>query len=105
MVYECVVRFPRTGGRSRACTAVRRPLRGDAAVVKCHICEVAVGPGSQNEMYHDACGDEWQRRRAEGKCVRCGTEDAMDNRIWCYGCRDMYNGGTTPPWLGYPEAR
>lgn len=71
-------------------------------MVTCHICNAEVGPGNRSEMYHNSCGDEWRRRRAEGRCVKCGTEDAAQNRIWCSRCREAYAGtGGQLPWLGY----
>lgn len=46
---------------------------------------------------HKACRAEWQKRRENAICVRCGDKSAKTNdSYWCDNC------GLGTPYLNYP---
>ena len=69
--------------------------RGPAMRI-CVLCRLELGRNHSAYDRHDACGDEWQRRRNDGECVNCGTSPARIKDIRCAGC------GEDSRYVGYP---
>lgn len=49
-----------------------------------------------DEIAHDACGSEWQRRICANVCVKCA--EPSGGAVTCFGCRTA----DSAPWIGYP---
>lgn len=72
----------------------------DHVVGTCHFCDGLLGDGEHLE--HRACSDEFYRRRAARKCVRCGAQKSGRIRQFgsdkCAECREA----ECAPYRGYP---
>lgn len=62
------------------------------------LCEICMGPlGPDDELLHEACDAEIDRRLAAGKCTRCGKWEAAAGSC-CSHCAASEG----PMYRGYP---
>lgn len=59
-----------------------RPGTGIRETDGCRLC----APGSIRFNECAGCSAEWERRRAAGRCVKCGRGDRAGERAWCAAC-------------------
>lgn len=53
----------------------------------CILCYKPLDADINNGREHNICEDEWQKRRDNSICTRCGDNPAKTkNAWWCDGC-------------------
>ena len=62
-------------------------------------CRLCV-PSNIQFNEHPECAAEWSRRRAAGRCVKCGRERHAEGRAWCADCV----ADPDARYMGYPGA-
>ena len=56
-----------------------------------------------DNIWHEECRAEWDRRVAAGICVKCGDScSAPGGSWWCSDCRGIFLNGGVPQYVNYP---
>ena len=49
----------------------------------CSYCHKSLDAGENNNTVHYTCIDEWNKRKTDNTCIRCG----QDSVHYCYSCK------------------